>query len=86
MLRENLWMENLKKRMCKTVHTLITLLTGDDSSTVVVRKKKKKKTNVLIGGDKPMNRLDGRTKAYKLHNKKITSTKREKTKTKRFKI
>ena len=53
--------------------------TGDDSSTVVVRKKKKKQ---IITGDKPMTRLDGRTKAYKLH-AKITSTKREKTKTKR---
>ena len=45
--------------------------TGDDSSTV--RKKKKKKTNVLIGGDKPLSRLDGRTKAYKLHAQRLQS-------------
>ena len=44
--------------------------TGDDSSTVVVRKKKKKK-GILIGGDKPMSRLDGRTKAYKLHAQRL---------------
>ena len=44
--------------------------TGDDSSTVVVRKKKKKK-GILIGGDKPMSRLDGRTKAYKQHARKL---------------
>ena len=55
-----------------TVHTGPAIAgTGDDSSTVVVRKKKKKKTNVLIGGDKPMNRLDGRTKAYKLHAQRL---------------
>ena len=55
-----------------TVHTGPAIAgTGDDSSTVVVRKKKKKKTNVLIGGDKPMTRLDGRTKAYKLHAQRL---------------
>ena len=45
----------------------------DDSSVVVVRKKKKKKTNVLIGGDKPLSRLDGRTKAYKIHAQRLQS-------------
>ena len=45
--------------------------TGDESSVVVVRKKKK--TNVLIGGDKPLSRLDGRTKAYKIHAQRLQS-------------
>tara|TARA_B100000427_G_scaffold106334_1_gene88220 strand:- start:1100 stop:1867 length:768 start_codon:yes stop_codon:yes gene_type:complete len=54
-----------------TVHTGPAIAgTGDDSSTVVVRKKKKKK-GILIGGDKPMSRLDGRTKAYKQHARKL---------------
>ena len=54
-----------------TVHTGPAIAgTGDDSSTVVVRKKKKKK-GILIGGDKPMTRLDGRTKAYKLHAQRL---------------
>ena len=54
-----------------TVHTGPAIAgTGDDSSTVVVRKKKKKK-GILIGGDKPMSRLDGRTKAYKLHAQRL---------------
>ena len=57
-----------------TVHTGPAIAgTGDDSSVVVVRKKKKKKTNVLIGGDKPLSRLDGRTKAYKLHAQRLQS-------------
>ena len=57
-----------------TVHTGPAIAgTGDDSSTVVVRKKKKKKTNVLIGGDKPLSRLDGRTKAYKIHAQRLQS-------------
>ena len=56
--------------------------TGDDSSTVVVRKKKKKKTNVLIGGDKPMTRLDGRTKAYKLHAQRLQAQRERRQKLK----
>ena len=57
-----------------TVHTGPAIAgTGDDSSVVVVRKKKKKKTNVLIGGDKPLSRLDGRTKAYKIHAQRLQS-------------
>ena len=64
-----------------TVHTGPAIAgTGDDSSTVVVRKKKKKK-GILIGGDKPMNRLDGRTKAYKLHAQRLQAQ-REKRKLK----
>ena len=66
-----------------TVHTGPAIAgTGDDSSTVVVRKKKKKKTNVLIGGDKPMNRLDGRTKAYKLHAQRLQAQRERRLKLK----
>ena len=66
-----------------TVHTGPAIAgTGDDSSTVVVRKKKKKKTNVLIGGDKPMTRLDGRTKAYKLHAQKLQAQRERRQKLK----
>ena len=66
-----------------TVHTGPAIAgTGDDSSTVVVRKKKKKKTNVLIGGDKPMNRLDGRTKAYKLHAQRLQAQRERRQKLK----
>ena len=66
-----------------TVHTGPAIAgTGDDSSTVVVRKKKKKKTNVLIGGDKPMNRLDGRTKAYKLHAQRLQAQREKRQKLK----
>ena len=54
--------------------------TGDDSSTVVVRKKKKKK-GILIG-DKPITRLDGRTKAYKLHAKKLLAQREKRQKLK----
>ena len=56
--------------------------TGDDSSVVVVRKKKKKKTNVLIGGDKPLSRLDGRTKAYKLHAQRLQAQRERRQKLK----
>ena len=55
--------------------------TGDDSSTVVVRKKKKKK-GILIGGDKPMSRLDGRTKAYKLHAPRLQAQRQKRQKLK----
>ena len=66
-----------------TVHTGPAIAgTGDDSSTVVVRKKKKKKTNILIGGDKPMNRLDGRTKAYKLHAQRLQAQRERRQKLK----
>ena len=66
-----------------TVHTGPAIAgTGDDSSTVVVRKKKKKKTNVLIGGDKPMTRLDGRTKAYKLHAQRLQAQRERRQKLK----
>ena len=69
-----------------TVHTGPAIAgTGDDSSTVVVRKKKKKKTNVLIGGDKPMNRLDGRTKAYKLHAQRLQAQRERRLKLKNSK-
>ena len=66
-----------------TVHTGPAIAgTGDDSSTVVVRKKKKKKTNVLIGGDKPMTRLDGRTQAYKLHAQRLQAQRERRQKLK----
>ena len=69
-----------------TVHTGPAIAgTGDDSSTVVVRKKKKKKTNVLIGGDKPMNRLDGRTKAYKLNAQRLQAQRERRLKLKNSK-
>ena len=69
-----------------TVHTGPAIAgTGDDSSTVVVRKKKKKKTNVLIGGDKPMTRLDGRTKAYKLHAQRLQAQREKRLKLKNSK-
>ena len=69
-----------------TVHTGPAIAgTGDDSSTVVVRKKKKKKTNVLIGGDKPMTRLDGRTKAYKLHAQRLQAQRERRLKLKNSK-
>ena len=65
-----------------TVHTGPAIAgTGDDSSTVVVRKKKKKK-GILIGGDKPMNRLDGRTKAYKLHAQRLQAQREKRQKLK----
>ena len=64
-----------------TVHTGPAIAgTGDDSSTVVVRKKKKKK-GILIG-DKPITRLDGRTKAYKLHAKKLLAQREKRQKLK----
>ena len=66
-----------------TVHTGPAIAgTGDDSSVVVVRKKKKKKTNVLIGGDKPLSRLDGRTKAYKIHAQRLQSQRERRQKLK----
>ena len=72
-----------KKEDAPTVHTGPAIAgTGDDSSTVVVRKKKKKKTNVLIGGDKPMTRLDGRTKAYKLHAQRLQAQRERRQKLK----
>ena len=75
-----------KKEDAPTVHTGPAIAgTGDDSSTVVVRKKKKKKTNVLIGGDKPMNRLDGRTKAYKLHAQRLQAQREKRLKLKNSK-
>ena len=65
-----------------TVHTGPAIAgTGDDSSTVVVRKKKKKKKGILIG-DKPITRLDGRTKAYKLHAKKLLAQREKRQKLK----
>ena len=65
-----------------TVHTGPAIAgTGDDSSTVVVRKKKKKK-GILIGGDKPMTRLDGRTKAYKLHAQRLQAQREKRQKLK----
>ena len=65
-----------------TVHTGPAIAgTGDDSSTVVVRKKKKKK-GILIGGDKPMTRLDGRTKAYKLHAQRLQAQRERRQKLK----
>ena len=68
-----------------TVHTGPAIAgTGDDSSTVVVRKKKKKK-GILIGGDKPMNRLDGRTKAYKLHAQRLQAQRERRLKLKNSK-
>ena len=66
-----------------TVHTGPAIAgTGDDSSVVVVRKKKKKKTNVLIGGDKPLSRLDGRTKVYKLHAQRLQAQRERRQKLK----
>ena len=56
--------------------------TGDDSSTVVVRKKKKKE---IITGEKPMNRLDGRTKAYKLHAQRLQAQRERRLKLKNSK-
>jgi hypothetical protein len=53
--------------------------TGDDSSTVIVRKKKKKQ---IITGDKPMTRIDARTKAYKLHAKKLLAQREKRQKLK----
>ena len=65
-----------------TVHTGPAIAgTGDDSSTVVVRKKKKKK-GILIGGDKPMTWLDGRTKAYKLHAQRLQAQREKRQKLK----
>ena len=55
--------------------------TGDDSSVVVVRKKKKKKKGVLIG-DNPLSRLDGRTKAYKLHAQRLQAQRERRQKLK----
>ena len=64
-----------------TVHTGPAIAgTGDDSSTVVVRKKKKKR-GILVG-DKPMNRLDGRTKAYKLHAQRLQAQRERRQKLK----
>ena len=77
-------MEN-KKQMRIQQYTQAIAGTGDDSSTVVVRKKKKKKTNVLIGGDKPMTRLDGRTKAYKLHAQRLQAQRERRQKLKNSK-
>ena len=66
-----------------TVHTGPAIAgTGDDSSTVVVRKKKKKKKGIIIGGDKPMTRLDGRTKAYKLHAQRLQAQREKRQKLK----
>ena len=68
-----------------TVHTGPAIAgTGDDSSTVVVRKKKKKKKGILMG-DKPMNRLDGRTKAYKLHAQRLQAQRERRLKLKNSK-
>ena len=55
--------------------------TGDDSSVVVVRKKKKKKKGILMG-DKPLSRLDGRTKAYKLHAQRLQAQRERRQKLK----
>ena len=69
-----------------TVHTGPAIAgTGDDSSTVVVRKKKKKKKGIIIGGDKPMSRLDGRTKAYKLHAQRLQAQRERRLKLKNSK-
>ena len=63
-----------------TVHTGPAIAgTGDDSSTVVVRKKKKKE---ILTGEKPMNRLDGRTKAYKLHAQRLQAQRERRQKLK----
>mgnify|MGYP001186737091 CR=1 FL=1 len=55
--------------------------TGDDSSVVVVRKKKKKKKGILMG-DKLLSRLDGRTKAYKLHAQRLQAQRERRQKLK----
>ena len=55
--------------------------TGDDSSVVVVRKKKKKKKGILMG-DKPLSRLDGRTKVYKLHAQRLQAQRERRQKLK----
>ena len=69
-----------------TVHTGPAIAgTGDDSSTVVVRKKKKKKKGIIIGGDKPMSRLDGRTTAYKLHAQRLQAQRERRLKLKNSK-
>ena len=66
-----------------TVHTGPAIAgTGDDSSTVVVRKKKKKE---IITGEKPMSRLDGRTKAYKLHAQRLQAQRERRLKLKNSK-
>ena len=66
-----------------TVHTGPAIAgTGDDSSVVVVRKKKKKKKGIIIGGDKPMTRLDGRTKVYKLHAQRLQAQRERRQKLK----
>jgi len=63
-----------------TVHTGPAIAgTGDDSSVVVVRKKKKKE---IITGEKPLSRLDGRTKAYKLHAQRLQSQRERRQKLK----
>ena len=63
-----------------TVHTGPAIAgTGDDSSTVVVKKKKKKG---ILMGDKPVNRLDGRTKAYKLHAQRLQAQRERRLKLK----
>ena len=66
-----------------TVHTGPAIAgTGDDSSTVVVRKKKKKE---IITGEKPINILDGRTKAYKLHAQRLQAQRERRLKLKNSK-
>ena len=81
-LRKQLGIKNWDED-APTVHTGPAIAgTGDDSSTVVVRKKKKKE---IITGEKPMNRLDGRTKAYKLHAQRLQAQRERRLKLKNSK-
>ena len=78
-LRKQLGIKNWDED-APTVHTGPAIAgTGDDSSTVVVRKKKKKE---IITGEKPMSRLDGRTKAYKLHAQRLQAQRERRQKLK----
>ena len=81
-LRKQLGIKNWDED-APTVHTGPAIAgTGDDSSTVVVRKKKKKE---IITGEKPMSRLDGRTKAYKLHAQRLQAQRERRLKLKNSK-
>ena len=81
-LRKQLGIKNWDED-APTVHTGPAIAgTGDDSSTVVVRKKKKKE---IITGEKPINILDGRTKAYKLHAQRLQAQRERRLKLKNSK-
>ena len=81
-LRKQLGIKNWDED-APTVHTGPAIAgTGDDSSTVVVRKKKKKE---IITGEKPISRLDGRTKAYKLHAQRLQAQRERRLKLKNSK-